>query len=189
MKTQWLALVVGLQTLWVISTVITQESRLRRGEVVRMETVPVDPRDLLRGDYVILSYKISTLNPGLFQARPTASPAAGTPVFVQLERRGDFYEAAAASLEPITPEPGRPVLKGRVSVRPGQERGAEDPIRVEYGLERYYVREGTGNPSGKLTVDVAVPASGNGAIKQVYVDGIPYPEAAARQKSTTGQSR
>ncbi len=42
---------------------------------------------------------------------------------------------------------------------------------------RYYVAEGTGNPRGKLTVDVAVPASGQARIKQVYVDGKPYAEA------------
>ena len=32
-----------------------------RGETIRLRTVPVDPRDLLRGDYVILGYEISRI--------------------------------------------------------------------------------------------------------------------------------
>jgi uncharacterized membrane-anchored protein len=49
--------------------------------------------------------------------------------------------------------------------------------RIVYDLERYYVREGTGEPQGKLTVRVSVPASGQGVIQEVYVDGVPYAEA------------
>ncbi|HEY4984953.1 MAG TPA: hypothetical protein VIJ24_07790 [Verrucomicrobiae bacterium] len=33
------------------------------------------------------------------------------------------------------------------------------------------LREGTGNPRGKLTVQAVVAASGNAAIKQVFADG------------------
>ena len=43
--------------------------------------------------------------------------------------------------------------------------------------------EGTGNPTGKLTVQVAVPASGQGVIKQVVVDGVPYAKAMQKQSS------
>ncbi len=43
------------------------------------------------------------------------------------------------------------------------------------------MREGTGNPQGKLTVAAAVPKSGPAVIKQVFVDGKPYREAMKRQ--------
>jgi uncharacterized membrane-anchored protein len=52
---------------------------------------------------------------------------------------------------------------------------------VEYGLERYYVKEGTGNPRGKLTVQVAVGAEGKPVIKQVFLDGKPYAEGMREQ--------
>lgn len=42
------------------------------GQDVRVRTVPVDPRDLLYGDYVTLSYDISQLDPSLWK-----DPAAG----------------------------------------------------------------------------------------------------------------
>jgi uncharacterized membrane-anchored protein len=59
--------------------------------------------------------------------------------------------------------------------------GGSSSVRVEYGLERYYVREGTGNPRGKLTVQAAVPKSGRATIKQVFVDGKPYAEAMSEK--------
>ena len=67
------------------------------------------------------------------------------------------------------------MLKGRTQTWWG--RNIPTNAHLEYGLERYYVREGSGNPRGKLTVQVAVPDSGNGRIKQVFVDGKPYAEA------------
>jgi uncharacterized membrane-anchored protein len=47
-------------------------------------------------------------------------------------------------------------------------------IHVQYGIENYFVAEGTGNPAGKLTVRAVVPASGRARLQQVFVDGKPY---------------
>ena len=54
MKTRLLILVLALQCAWLLGTALVQERALREGTVIRLETRPVDPRDLLRGDYVIL---------------------------------------------------------------------------------------------------------------------------------------
>jgi uncharacterized membrane-anchored protein len=50
-------------------------------------------------------------------------------------------------------------------------------VHVEYGIERYYVAEGTGNPHGKLTARAVVPASGRAKLQQVFLDGKPYEQA------------
>ena len=47
--------------MWVMGMVVTHEWRLRSGVRVILETALVDPRDWLRGDYLILNYKISTV--------------------------------------------------------------------------------------------------------------------------------
>ena len=39
-----------------------KEYTLQTGKEVLLKTVPVDPRDLFRGDYVTLRYEIGTLN-------------------------------------------------------------------------------------------------------------------------------
>jgi uncharacterized membrane-anchored protein len=181
MKTKLLSLVVGLQVLWVIGTVAVQEAKLSQGTVVRLETRPVDPRDLLRGDYVILNYDVSTLDAKLFPIALTNPPTAGTPVYVRLEPRGEFHQAVEASLEPLAFEANRPVLRGTVESTRSWAPNDSAHVRVNYGIERFYVREGTGNPRGKLTVDVAIPTSGKGIIREVYLDGVKYAEAMKQQ--------
>ena len=55
MKTKLLVLVLALQSAWLLGTAFTQERILRVGQLILLETQPVDPRDLLRGDYVRLN--------------------------------------------------------------------------------------------------------------------------------------
>ena len=175
MKLKLLIVILALQTAWILGTVFVQERALAGGAIVLLETRPVDPRDLLRGDYVILNYKISDVALDLFSPpRTNAVPAGGT-VYVALEPQGNFHEAVLASTVPITPSAGQVVLKG--SSRAWWRGTAAPSVHVEYGLERYYVREGTGNPRGKITVKAAVPASGQARIKEVFVDGKPYAQA------------
>ena len=183
MKTKLLVLVLGLQSAWFIGMVALQEFRLHNGQVVLLETFPVDPRDLLRGDYVTLNYKISSLPPSLLQGGITNGSREGTDVFVRLEKRGQFHEISSASLTALASEKDRPVLRGKVSTSwfwRGFD-GTNETVHLEYGLERYYVLEGTGNPNGKLTVEAAVPSSGNAVIKQVFIDGKPYAEVMRNQ--------
>ena len=169
MKLKLLILVLGLQTAWILGTTFVEERGLASGTVVLLETRPVDPRDLLRGDYIILNYKISDIPLSLFSPAQTNALPAGTPVYVGLEKQGDFYEAAKASTKPIASAAGQVVLRGRT-----QAWWSETNVHLEYGLERYYVSEGHGNPQGKITVQAAVPSSGRAQIKAVLVDGKPF---------------
>ena len=54
-------LVIAIQGVITGYQVIDNESTLRNGEQIKLEIVPLDPRSLLQGDYVILSYSISRL--------------------------------------------------------------------------------------------------------------------------------
>jgi uncharacterized membrane-anchored protein len=175
MKLKLLFLVLALQTAWILGTTFVQERALAGGKVVLLETWPVDPRDLMRGDYVTLNYKISDVALGLFSPALTNGLAPGETVYVALEPRGQFHEVVLASTNQITPADGQVVLKGQS--RSWWNSAAQRSVHLEYGLERYYVREGTGNPRGKLTVQAAVPDSGQARIKEVFVDGKPYAEA------------
>ena len=171
MKLKLFVAVLGLQTAWILGTTFVQEHGLASGTLVMLETRPVDPRDLLRGDYVTLNYKISDIPLSAF-APQTNTPAPGTTVYVVLEPRGQFYEVAKASSEPIVAELGQVILRGIA-----QGWWSQSSAHIGYGIERYYVREGAGNPRGKITVQVAVPKSGRAQIKNVFVDGKPFAEA------------
>jgi uncharacterized membrane-anchored protein len=135
----------------------------------------------LRGDYVILNYKISSLPKTLFaDGLGTNQPPEGTTVYVKLEKRSAFHEALEASLRPLASDEAHPVLRGKISGRQWWAAN-QATLRVDYGLERYYVPEGTGHPSGKLSVEAAVPSSGHAIIRQVFIDGKPYAEVMKAQ--------
>lgn len=177
MKLKLFILVLALQTAWILGTAFTQERVLRVGQLIMLETQPVDPRDLLRGDFVRLNYPISNVPRDRFFPPPlTGDVSPGTTVFVALVPTGtnEFYQISRACTVWFTPAANEVVLRGKVSQRWWNNTG---PIRVEYGLEQYFVAEGTGNPRGKLTVQAAVSKSGRANIKEVFVDGQPYIEA------------
>jgi uncharacterized membrane-anchored protein len=175
MKRNLFILVLLLQSAWVLYTVAMQETALSRGTAILLETRPVDPRDLLRGDYVILNYKISDVPTNLFQPALTNALPPGRTVYVALQQRGEFHQVAWASIHKIPANPHEVILKGTTQHAWNSER--QGTVHIAYGLERYFVREGTGEPRGTLTVQAVVPASGRASIKQVFLDGRPYAEA------------
>ena len=179
MKLKLFVLVLLLQSGWLVGMAMKQEYALSHGATIVLETVPVDPRDMLSGDYVILSYKISSVPFKLFSPGITNDLPVGKTVYVALEKHGSFHEAVSASTNLITPAARQVVLKGHSVSGWNHEQ-----VRVEYGLERFYIHEGTGNVRGKLTAEIAVTDSGQGMVKQVFVDGKPFAETVKQHSHT-----
>lgn len=169
MKNKILLIAVLLQACWIVGTTLHQETLLQSPTTVLLGTRPVDPRDLLRGDYVILNYEVSRLSRSLFAATENLERAAGREVYVTLEQRGETHVAVAASSERPTLAAGQFLLRGRLASMGGR-RNATD-IGVLYGIERYYVPEGKGDLRGRITVEVALAPSGQPTIRQIFVDG------------------
>jgi uncharacterized membrane-anchored protein len=155
-----------LQSL-VLLTMVASAARplvASRGRTVLLRVVPVDPRDLFRGDYVILSYEISRM---LVAA---ASPGAlGQPVYVTLapEADGRHYRGVSASLERPEPEQGGPFyLQGALS----------GPGHITFGIESYFVQEGQGKPyedaarNHKLSAEVVVTPQGVAELKGLVIE-------------------
>ncbi|MFH5182303.1 GDYXXLXY domain-containing protein [Paenibacillus sp. TAB 01] len=110
------------------------------GQEIRIKTAPVDPRDLLYGDYVTLSYEISQLRPELWKDQAPV-PARGSKVYVLLKQGSGnpaVYEAAGLYGSKPSAQPGEVILQGQV------DSSWDQAIRVTYGIEKYYVPEGTG---------------------------------------------
>jgi uncharacterized membrane-anchored protein len=177
-RSAWLAIIIALQSLWLIATAISKEGNLRRAtpaNIVLLETMPVDPRDLLRGDFVILNYKIGSMPIATLQ---TGSPALdGRTVWVALEKRGKFHEIAEASLNPIEEAAGRIITRGTIETHPNGP--LMQQVQVTYGIERYYVPEGLGNPNGKVTVECVVTDDRTLQIKQMFVNDRPFDRSAS----------
>ena len=169
----------------ILATVVQRAGILRSGQEVRLEIVPIDPRDLFRGDYVVLNYQIGTVN---VPSDVTTHFTRGQQVFVTLRPdENNTARAVAVSAE-------RPAVTGTDIVISGfvtapstcmlNETGARDcklgtrAAGLRYGLESYFVPQGEGRKieqtaRGSLEVVAAVAPSGQAAIKRLLIDGQP----------------
>jgi uncharacterized membrane-anchored protein len=141
------AVAVALVQIGFLSWIIMARAAvLRDGREVLLKVAPVDPRDLLRGEYVRLGYDISRIPTDLLVAPPKASATIGNEIYVRLRKGGDgFWQASRASLDhplPDAPSAGEVDIRG--FAYDGQNLEAGSSIGVEYGLERFYLPEGEG---------------------------------------------
>ena len=169
----------------ILAMVYQRAEILRNGQEVRLEIVPVDPRDLFRGDYVILDYQISSVD---LPKDATSEFKRGQKIFVTLrpDENGKARAVAIASERPAV-SGADIVILGKVdagSVCPPNEAGlrvCKPGIRaalVKYGLESYFVPQGEGKKietteKTRLEVVAAVTPSGQSAIKRLLIDGKP----------------
>jgi uncharacterized membrane-anchored protein len=171
-----------LQCALLILMAVDRVQILREGTEVTLQTRPVDPRDLLRGDYVVLGYDISQLPAGALAGQPAAER--NPVVFVKLAPNASgLYEAVSVHAEPVTVTAPEVLIRGRVSYSCGSAgRTFCDKLTIRYGLESYFVPEGEGKKleqarnQQKLRVVAAVLPSGRAAIKRLLLDGEPVYE-------------
>ena len=95
MRTKYIVLVV-LQALLLVGMIGMKQAWIARGEKIKLKTVPVDPRDIFRGDYARLNYDISSLDLDSLGCKDTFKR--NDKVFVTLKKsEKDYYEAASVS--------------------------------------------------------------------------------------------
>ncbi|MDZ4380338.1 MAG: GDYXXLXY domain-containing protein [Parvibaculum sp.] len=186
-----LALLIG-QSLFLGAMVFGRVSLLRSENVVTLRTAPVDPRDIFRGDYVILSYDIARIRLADVDGDDDFGYDDG--IFVELAPDGETWNAVAIWRENREPQEDHLIIRGQVNSIVGETRPTGIPERdsipcpncgtvgIDYGIESYFVPEGEGRElenirnDGKLTVDVALGKDGTPAIKQLRIDGEPVYE-------------
>lgn len=176
---------IKLAALWIVLQVIffgawsgREAMRLSegRGESILVRTAPVDPRDFLSGQFIQLSYEFS--NPGRWRTAERADFKVGADftgradftdgdeVWVVLARVGEFHV-------PTRAQRARPegIGAGQVALR-----GAMERWLARFGVERYFVPEGTATPDQRdITVRLRVGTDGEARIERVFVKGVPWP--------------
>jgi uncharacterized membrane-anchored protein len=140
------------------------------GQTVLVRVQPVDPRDLFRGDYVILSYDFSRVpHEGIHglseKERGSWSKLEGRTVYVPLVPDTNRVHWRAEQATVVKPASGL-FLKGQME-RYGS---------IKYGIEAYYVQEGTGRVYEQairerhLTAELAVTSSGQAALRALRIE-------------------
>ena len=141
------ALLAAVQIGFLAWMIQGRASILRNGTEVLLKVQPVDPRDLLRGDYVRLGYEIGDLPVSLIANRPEGAVSTqGGDIHVRLKRDDDgYWRAVGASLgTPLDTPPAEGEVDLRGVVAAGWSLDEASSVRVDYGMERYYLPEGEG---------------------------------------------
>src|SRR2546427_13180507 len=111
MRVRLFVAAVALHALVLLGWATTLEWQLARATRVRLEVVQGDPRDLLRGDYVMLQYAIDEIPLEMITG---GRPEYGERLWVTLEPKDSLHVAVAASRTPVTPAPEQRLIVGQV---------------------------------------------------------------------------
>jgi uncharacterized membrane-anchored protein len=183
----WLkiTLLAVAQVAALVAMIADKQWTLNTGTPVVLQTVPVDPRSLFMGDYARLAYSIS-------QLRLDGETALGgdkdfkrhDTVWVALKPDPDGAKAISVHHQHSAIPPGMLALKGEVQYfnenewdRTINKSVKKRTLNVRYGIEQYYVPEGTGRqierPQGgeKVSILVAIDARGKAGILAVLLNG------------------
>ncbi|MEM9630753.1 MAG: GDYXXLXY domain-containing protein [Pseudomonadota bacterium] len=162
--------ILALVQLLLISIPLVDRLRVQMtGTVVQMEIVPVDPRDLLRGDYVIINLAISRVSKDVLGSETVRS---GDPVFVSLiaEGKGPVRPLAVSRLRE---EAGELAIAGTVRTV------ADEFIQIDYGIDAFFLPEGEGlaierMDKSRVLLEVAIDEDGQSLPVMLLVDGKAY---------------
>jgi uncharacterized membrane-anchored protein len=187
---------VALQIILLVCMIGFKYYTVQYGTKIMLKTIPVDPRDLFRGDYVTLRYEISNLNLLTIKNAIPKDTQSSESVYVRLYSAGKYYEPNYVSL--IKPElrPNEVFIKGRLLYRTSyppfnmqppveaqpvgekvyfkQNPPPYDGLVMEYGIESYFIPEGQGTDlqrqGGKLEAKVSVDTFGNASLINLFLD-------------------
>lgn len=167
-------LLVGL--LWVaisFGLIFIKEYSLRTGTEVILETLPVDPRELFRGDYVVLRYKISEFRLNEIKHENIDFVKLKN-IYVLLGNKKDnvYFPLEIRSTKPKN---GELFIRGRVNYFSPGYYGSPSTVSLKYGIESFFVPEGKGREleqyRGKgLKAKVVLDKNGESILKSLLID-------------------
>lgn len=170
-----LAIVVAVQFLVLFSVIGFKQYTVWTGETVLLKVQPVDPTDIIRGDYVRVRYDISTIDENALGGDDYVSGD----VYVELQRGDDgYWHAVAVRNDRERSIDGTVLIKGNVIA--SRQFTQSRTKTVEYGIEDIFVPKGSGKdlPRGAshaIAVKAKVDRFGNAVTQQLIVDGQPFP--------------
>lgn len=164
-----------LQTGVLFASIEKRAQILRNGQDIVVQTSRVDPRDLMRGDYVILSYEFSNIAQSIVKG---ATENYSGDVYVAVKQGTDgLWHMTRASVTAFDDlNDGEVQIKGETTHPFWQP--ADSDIRLRFGIERYYVPEGEGLAiegelsENNITAIIAVSKAGIAQIKALQDKGV-----------------
>lgn len=155
----WLIIIVGF--------IGYKEYTIQTGDEYLVKTQPVDPRDLFRGDYVILRYDISRIDLSSVET-DSKNFDLNERVYVTIENKEGYV--SVDGIFRFEPSNDKKFIKARVIDNYSNSLG------LEYGIESYFIPEGEGGSieqyrGRNLDAKIIVDKNGNAIIKDLLIDG------------------
>ena len=195
-----LSLIVVLQVVSIIIFVVIQEVRFSESKIITLQTQPIDPRDIFRGDYVILDYEISHLTENTTKRNGSDITTCcyyefwdetDKDVYVFLKPAGDVWQAFGISssydgdnlfsntdsnISEFIRVKGKLTTVDNIQRIDGEENFRE--LEITYGIENYFVQVDRGKmieTADDVKVNVKVNKHGDSQIESLLVDGNKWP--------------
>jgi len=166
-KTILIAAVV-FQVIVLLMLIVWRLVPLITGDTILLRVTPVDPRDLFRGDYVILSYgeltnSVAEELGSRFDGNWSGNAGKTVYVSLVLDEDGKHWKPTVASFD--QPTEGK-FIRGKFT----------SWFRVEFGIEAYFVEEGKGRElerairDKKVSAEIALTSSGVAALRGLKIE-------------------
>ncbi|MED1795093.1 GDYXXLXY domain-containing protein [Brevibacillus nitrificans] len=127
-------LIILLQLVLIGYQIASSETILTQGRAIKLKLEPIDPRSLLQGDYVRLGYTISTLEQENISDMESKIQVVLRPQADGVYDYSGYYEQNGVWNRAYQMQPDDVMINGNVI----------GSSQVEYGIESYFVPEGTG---------------------------------------------
>lgn len=102
-------IIVALQVIFLLGMIALKQSTVAFGTRVVLKTLPYDPTEFFRGDYINIRYEISNIDPSTLK-NDNKDFAAGEAIYARLEKTGDYWKVAEISHSKLQ----NPYIKGIV---------------------------------------------------------------------------
>ena len=160
------AVILGALTVALLGLVLKAEMQRAVSVPVILATVPVDPRSLFQGDYVVLAYEIRNIADDLYDSSVT--PSVGDTVYVELQPGTPVWTPLRASIQAFKAQKGNQLIRGTYGYR-----------GITYGIEQFFVPENQGHAienirrqkSDRITVRVLLSSEGQAMVDGLLIDG------------------
>ncbi|NNJ91708.1 MAG: GDYXXLXY domain-containing protein [Gammaproteobacteria bacterium] len=176
MKKAFLVIAITFQLAALLWMALSREYVVQTGEMVKIQTAPIDPRDLFRGDFVRLDYDFSALPSKLLAGHLLDQELKkGQALYVTLQKDSRGL-VKPVSVSDMKPDGNALFVRGRLIRNWTKNKYGSSTLALKYGIEQYFVEQGKGidmeNRRGRrnqlqtpMIMQVALSSSGTAIIK------------------------
>lgn len=168
---------------WVvpINMITGSEKVLKKGQLFKFKTRPVDPNDPFRGKYIQLDFEANT-----FEFETGDDWTRGAAVFVELIEDIEGY-AQIKRIHKTPPSDDISYIKAKIRYQ-FKVTDTTQRITVDYPFDRFYMEESKALPAEKMyrkrareehtiTYAEVYINEGDAVLENVFIDGVPIIEA------------